>query len=204
VTLQRAAGGRSEDTREERMVAIPSLWLPIVLAALLVFAASSVIHMGLGYHRTDFRKVPAEDELLAALRQFTLPPGDYMIPRAESPRAMRDPAFLDKLRRGPVMIATVLPSGPPSMARSLTLWFLYCVLVGVLSAYVAGRALGPGAPYLAVFRFAGTTAFVAYGLAMWHESIWYGRRWTTTLKFTIDGLVYGLLTGAAFGWLWPR
>jgi hypothetical protein len=186
------------------MVLIPSLWLPILLAALLVFAASALIHMGLGYHRTDFRKVPSEDELLAALRQFTLPPGNYMIPCAESRRAMQEPAFLEKLRRGPVMIATVLPSGPPSMRRNLTLWFLYCVLVGIVAAYVAGRALGPGAPYLAVFRFAGTTAFVAYGLGMWHESIWYGRRWATTLKFTMDGLIYGLLTGGAFGWLWPR
>ena len=26
----------------------------------------------------------------------------------------------------------------------------------------------------------------------------------TTIKNTFDGLVYGLLTGGVFGWLWPR
>ena len=29
------------------------------------------------------------------------------------------------------------------------------------------------------------------------------RRWSTTAKHTIDGLVYSLLTGGIFGWLWP-
>lgn len=186
------------------MVPIPDLFFPIVLAAVLVFVASTIIHLGLGYHRTDFAKVAAEDELLAALSKFKLPPGDYMIPCAETRQAMRDPAYLEKLKRGPVLIATVLPSGPPSMAKNLVLWFVYCLVVGIFAAYVAGRARGPGAEYLEVFRFAGTAAFIAYSMALWHDSIWYGRRWTTTMKHTIDGLIYGLLTGGAFGWLWPR
>jgi hypothetical protein len=74
----------------------------------------------------------------------------------------------------------------------------------VFAAYVAGRALAPGAPYTSVFRFAGCTAFVAYSLALWQSSIWYRRKWSTTLKLNIDGLLYGLLTGGTFGWLWPR
>lgn len=186
------------------MVFIPSLWLPILLAAIFVFAASAVIHMVLGYHRSDFAKVPDEDDLMAALRRFSLAPGDYMIPCAHSPQAMRDPAFREKLKRGPVLIATVLPSGGVSMRKSLVLWFLFCLVVGSLAAYVAGRALPAGADYLAVFRFAGTTAFIAYCVALWHETIWFGRRWQTTLKHTLDGLIYGLLTGGVFGWLWPR
>ena len=56
--------------------------------------------------------------------------------------------------------------------------------------------------YLAVFRVAGTTAFIAYAAGFWQQSIWYNRPWSTTLKLTFDGLIYGLLTGGAFGWLW--
>ncbi len=68
----------------------------------------------------------------------------------------------------------------------------------------AGRALPPGAHYLAVFRFAGATAFIGYSLALWQDSIWYKKQLSTTLRNTFDGLVYGLLTGGTFGWLWPN
>jgi hypothetical protein len=92
----------------------------------------------------------------------------------------------------------------PSMGKSLVLWFLYCVAVEIFAAYIAGQALQAGAPYLSVFRFAGATAFVGYALGLWQNTIWYGRAWTTTLKSNIDGLIYALLTGGAFGWLWPK
>lgn len=71
-------------------------------------------------------------------------------------------------------------------------------------AYIAGRALGSGANYLAVFRFAGASAFMGYSLALLQNSIWYNRNWGATVKSVFDGLVYGLLTAGTFGWLWPR
>jgi hypothetical protein len=73
-----------------------------------------------------------------------------------------------------------------------------------MAAYITGRTLGPGANYLDVFRFAGTTAFIAYAVAQWSDSIWYHRAWSTTLKNTFDGFVYALLTAGMFGWLWPE
>jgi hypothetical protein len=185
------------------MVPIMSLWIPILLSAVIVFVASSLIHMFLPYHRNDFRKVPAEDEVMEALRRFEIPPGDYVIPRASSGKEMRAPEFVEKANKGPVAFMTVMPSGIPGMAKNLVLWFIYCVVVGIFAAYIAGRALGPGADYTAAFRFAGCTAFVGYALALWQNSIWYRRAWTTTLKATFDGLIYGLLTGGTFGWLWP-
>ena len=90
------------------------------------------------------------------------------------------------------------------MGKNLVLWFLYSMVVGLFAAYIAGRALEPGAHYLQVFRFAGATAFVGYSLALWQMVIWYRRSWKTTLKSTIDGLIYGLLSAGVFGWLWPR
>ncbi|MBW8838613.1 MAG: hypothetical protein JF602_01975, partial [Gemmatimonadetes bacterium] len=85
-----------------------------------------------------------------------------------------------------------------------SMWFAYCVAVGVWAAYIAGRGLAPGTVYLQVFRFAGGTAFIGYTLALWQMSIWYRRAWSTTIKATIDGLIYACLTAGAFGWLWPR
>jgi hypothetical protein len=99
---------------------------------------------------------------------------------------------------------TVLPSGDPfAMGSQMTQWFAYCVLVGVVAAYVAGAALAPGADYLSVFRFTGATAFAAYALALPQRSIWYRLKWSSTFKSMFDGLVYASLTAGAFGWLWP-
>lgn len=186
------------------MTSLTSLWLPVLLSAVAVFAVSSVIHVVLPWHKNDYPKVPNEDKVMDALRPLAIPPGDYMIPRAESTETMRSPEFIDKLKKGPVWVLTVLPNGPLSMGKNLVQWFLYSVVVGVFSAYVAGRALPPGAEYLNVFRFAGTTAFVGYVLALWQMSIWYRRAWTTTVKATVDGLIYALVTAGMFGWLWPQ
>ena len=186
------------------MVPVISLWLPILLSAVIVFVASSIIHMVLTYHRNDFSKLPNEDGVMDALRQLGVPPGDYLFPKPDSAKAMKDPAFQAKWSKGPVGMMTVIPSGPPSMGKPLTLWFLYCVVVGIFAAYIAGRALQTGAPYLSVFRFAGCTAFVGYGLALWQNTIWYHHSWTRTLKSNFDSLIYALLTAGIFGWLWPK
>jgi len=185
------------------MVPILSLWLPILLAAVFVFVVSSIIHMFLGYHANDYAKLPAEDSVMGALRPLSIPPGEYVMPYAGGMEAMKSPEYLDRANKGPVAFMTVLPNGIPGMGKSLTLWFLYSIVVGVFAAYIAGRALEPGAHYLEVFRFAGCTAFVGYTVAGWQHSIWYSRAWSTTLKNTVDGLVYALLTAGTFGWLWP-
>jgi hypothetical protein len=186
------------------MVPLAALWLPILLSAVMVFVASSILHMVLPLHRSDYRKVPSEDAVMEALRKFNIPPGDYLMPRPATPKDMGAPAFIEKMTKGPVALMTVMRSGPPSMVGQFVQWLVYCVVVGVFAGYISGRALGPGAHYLAVFRFAGCTAFVGYGLALWQDTIWYKRAWTITLKYTIDSLVYGLLTAGTFGWLWPR
>ena len=67
------------------MVPLTSLWAPIVLAAVVVFLVSSIIHMVLPYHRTDFGCLPAEDDVMDALRRFKIPPGDYLVPCAGTP-----------------------------------------------------------------------------------------------------------------------
>jgi hypothetical protein len=186
------------------MVGITALILPILLSAVIVFVASSVIHMASPWHKNDYPRVPNEDALRAALRPLAIPPGDYMVPRPSGREEMRSPQFMAKVNEGPNLVLTVLPNGPWSMARNLGLWFVYLLAVGVFAAYVAGRALGPGTEYLQVFRFVGATAFLAYAAALWQMSIWYRRAWSTTIKATVDGLLYACLTAGTFGWLWPR
>ena len=185
------------------MVSLTSLLVPILVSAVLVFLASSVVHMMLPYHRSDVQPVPNEGAVMDALRRFNIPPGDYMMPRAASPKEMKDPAFTEKLKQGPVAIMTVLPSGTFSMGKSLGQWFVYCVVIALFAGYVASRTLPPGAPYLSVFRIVGTVAFIGIAGGLWQDSIWWSRKWSTTLKSTLDALVYALLIAGTFGWLWP-
>jgi hypothetical protein len=186
------------------MASIPSLWLPILISSVVVFFASWLLHMLLPFHRSDFGKLAREDDVQGALRGFDIPPGDYMIPCGGGPEAMKDPAFQERFKKGPVVVMTVFGPGAANMGTSLLQWFIYLLVVGVLVAYITTRALPMGTPYLEVFRFAGCTAFIAYAIALWQDSIWYKRKWSTTIKNTFDGLIYGLLTAGIFGWLWPK
>lgn len=185
------------------MVTLLSLWLPILVAAVLVFVVSSIIHMALGYHASDWKKVANEDGVQDALRPFAIPPGDYLVPRPSKLADMSDPAFKAKQDKGPVFVMTVFPNGQSGMGLQLATWFIFAIAVGKVAGYVASITLGPGADPMTVFRVTGTVAFAGYSLALFQHSIWYHRRWATTLVSVFDGLIYGLMTGGVFAWLWP-
>jgi hypothetical protein len=186
------------------MTSLYALWLPILLSAVIVFVASSIIHMGPFWHRSDYPKAPNEDRLRDALRPLGIPPGEYMVPRAAHGKNMRTPEFQEKLKQGPILMLTVLPNGAFSMAGNLVQWFLYCVVVSFFAAYVASRALSGGTEYLRVFQLFGATAFVGYTVALYQMSIWFKRSWSLSVKATVDGLIYASLTAGTFGWLWPQ
>lgn len=185
------------------MTPVPSLLLPIVLSAVFVFVASAIIHMATRWHHNDLMKVPDEDGVMTALRAFNLRPGNYGFPKPDTRAAMDSEAFKAKVKAGPVAFLTVRPSDF-NMGGTLLQWFLYSLLVSLFAGYVAGVAFGPGTEYLRIMQVAGCVAFVGYAMAQMHESIWWGRRWSWTLRNMLDGLLYGLLTGGTFGWLWPR
>ena len=110
-----------------------ALWLPIVLSAVIVFVASSIIHMVLPYHRSDYTPLPDEDKARAALRGVTR--GLYVIPYCTH-KNMKSPEVQEKYREGPVGLLTVFPSGPPAMPKFLGLWFVYCLVIGFFTAYL--------------------------------------------------------------------
>jgi len=186
------------------MVGLFALWLPILLSAVLVFIISSIIHMASPWHKNDYPRLESEDKMMEVLRPLNLPPGDYMIPRPKDMKDMRSSEYIEKMKKGPKIIFTVLPNGQSGMMKNFVGWFLYSIVVAIFAGYVAGRALPVGAVYLQVFRYVGTVAFVGYSLALWQLSIWYNRAWSITIKSTVDGLIYALFTAGMFGWLWPR
>lgn len=186
------------------MVPMTALWLPILLSAVIVFIASSIMHMVLPYHRSDYRKLPDEDRVADALRAAGITPGPvYSFPHCTH-KDMKSPEVAEKFKRGPVGLLTVFPSGPPAMGKFLGLWFVFCIVVGILVALIAGTTLSPGTRYVVVFHLTGLAAFLAYGAGHLPDSIWKGQSWGVTFKHVVDGLIYALLTAGTFGWLWPK
>lgn len=182
-------------------VALSSLWLPILVSAIVVFVSSSVIWMVVQYHNSDWRRLPDEDGARTALKGT--PPGQYTIPYAADNKARQSEEWQNKFSEGPSGMLIMLPQGPMAMGKQMGQWFAYCIVISALIAYVAGVALAPGASYLKVFQVVGTVATLSYAGAAAIGSIWFGFLWSKTAKDIVDGLVYGLLTAGVFGWLWP-
>ncbi|HEY5079151.1 MAG TPA: hypothetical protein VII43_04865 [Opitutaceae bacterium] len=181
------------------------LWLPILLSSVFVFLASSVIHMALQWwHKSDYVKVPQEDKVMDALRPFATPPGDYMVPNCATSAEFKSPEFQEKMRKGPVLMLTVMPNGAMNMGKSLALWFLYLLGVSSLTGYVALHAFHGWVGYRNMIPIIGVTSFLGYSAALWQMSIWYRRSFVSTIKATVDGLLYAGITAATFAWLWPR
>ena len=185
------------------MIPILSLWMPILVSAVLVFVLSSILHMVLKYHQADYRKLPDEDSVRDAIHAAAPEPGIYHFPHCSSPKEMGEPHMIEKLKRGPVGLLTIMPNGVMNMGKYLGQWFLFIVVVSFFVAYIAGRTHAPGTSYISIFRFVGTVSFMAYGVGALTDSIWKSAPWSNTFRTVMDGFLYALVTGGAFGWLWP-
>jgi hypothetical protein len=190
-------------TKEVAVETLAGLWLPIVVSAVLVFVASSLIWNVLGAHKWHIKGLPDEAATRELLSRQGVGPGQYSIPYCPDPAAMKDPAFREKLEKGPVAVLVIRKAGQPNMGAFLGSWFAFLLFVSCVVAHVCGAALDRGAPYLLVFRVAGAVALAAYSFGQIPNAIWWGRPWKSALKEFADGIVYALLTAGTFGWLWP-
>ena len=186
------------------MVSLVDLWIPIVFSAVLVFAASSLVHMVFKWHNSDYRKLANEDDVRVAIRSSNPQPGQYVIPHCADMKDMGKPEMLQKFQEGPVGLLTLRPACTPSMGRPLGLWFALNVVVALAAGYLASRTVPFGASFLAVCRVVGIVTFLAYACGGVTQAIWMGKPWNSAAKEGLDAFVYGLVSAAAFGWLWPR
>jgi len=184
-------------------VMLPALWLPILLSAVIVMIGSSVVWMALKYENAEWKPIPGEDQLREVVRKLNLPaPGQYIFPHMMGEGGGE--AAMKKMEEGPNGILLLRPAAKFSMTPMLVKSFVYYVVVSIFVGYVATHAVGAGTEYLKVFQVAGASAFMAYGLALVPEAIWFGRTWKSVFKTMFSALIYACLTAGTFGWLWPR
>jgi hypothetical protein len=84
------------------MVALSTLWMPIVVSAVFVFIALMILHVMPGWHKGDMIALPGEDKVMEALRAVNVPPGDYRFPYGSTVAEMEAPDFKAKMNAGPV------------------------------------------------------------------------------------------------------
>ncbi|MEM8710889.1 MAG: hypothetical protein AAGG01_08050 [Planctomycetota bacterium] len=185
------------------MAFLTDLWLPILVSSVAVFFLSSLIHMGLRYHMRDYLRLPDEQDAIESIRGREIPPGDYMFPHCENMADLATEEMQTKFKEGPVGMLTLMPSGPPTMGKQLLQWFAFTVVMSVFIAYVASLTVSSADSFGRILRVVSAVTFLAYVGAEPMQSIWKRRSWGTTARFGLDGVFYGLATGAVFAWLWP-
>lgn len=177
---------------------VTTLWLPILVSAVVVFVASAITHMVLGIHKHDFTKLPDEDKVRGSLEG--VPAGMYSMPYCE-PKDMNTPEGKAKFASGPIGFVTIMP-GQVNMGTNLGLTFLFYLFVGIFVAYLGSHSILPGEDYLRRFQICGAVAFAAHGLGWMPFLIWYrgGKFWPNF----IDSIIYALLTAGVFASMWPH
>jgi len=183
------------------MLSVSQVWLPILGSAFGVFVASSLVHMVLKWHNSDYRKLSNEDEARGLLRAAA--PGMYFVPYCADMKELQKPGNIQKFVDGPVAMITIRPSGKPSMGKPLVQWFLLNLFVAVIAGYVATKMVAPGASFLAVCRPVATLTFMSYAAGSLSSGIWAGRSWPSVAKEVADAAIYATVAACIFAWLWP-
>ena len=183
---------------------VMQLWLPIVASAIGVFVASSIVHMVLKYHNTDYRRLPNEEEARATLRSSAAAPGMYFVPHMADMKEMQKPENVQKFVEGPIAMITIRPTGKPAMGAPLAQWFVLNVFVSVVAAYLASKMVPAGASFLAICRPVATVTFMSYAAGSISSGIWYGRTWPAVVKELVDAAIYAAVAACIFAWLWPK
>jgi hypothetical protein len=117
---------------------------------------------------------------------------------------LRTPEMQKKFAEGPVAVLNIKAAGPVSMGPSLIPWLVFSLAISVVTAYVASRTLPPGSDHLQVFQVLGAVAWLGYAAGQIPAAIWVGKPWSITVKEVLGGLIYALVTAAAFAWVWPH
>ena len=81
------------------MISVTQLWMPILVSAIALFIVSSLIHMVLKWHKSEYGKLANEDEVRAAIRKGQPARGQYILPYCTDPKSAQMPEMKRKFER---------------------------------------------------------------------------------------------------------
>ena len=183
-------------------VSLAQLWLPIIIATVCVFFASSIIWMLLPYHKPDIKFIPNEGEFDEAISKLNIAPGFYMYPNCQDAKDMKGDAFKARWKSGPWGTINVLGQQPNFGINLLKTFIAYGVIT-VMVAYIAGLAMGPGADYMEVFRVVATAGILGHCMGALAGSFFMGTPTRFIITSFIDGVIFALITAGVMASMWP-
>lgn len=183
------------------LVPLMDLWLPVLLATVVVFVLSFLAWTVSPHHKPEFRKLDSEGEVLDTVRRLSIPAGGYMFPYCDA-AMMKTDEGKGLMERGPWGRLRVYGK-KPGIGGSLLGSFVFYLVVSVSIAYIGSATVPAGAAFEQVLQVLGTVAILAYTAALIPHIIWFERSWRVFFTNLLDGVVYGLATGLILAWMWP-
>jgi len=183
------------------MAFLTDLWLPIILTAVALFLCSFLAWAVLPHHKGDQSAPPDEEAMIKAVRGLGLKPGRYIFPFCQDGKQMKDPEFIRKMEEGPMGMINVWPK--MNMGKNMAFTFLTFLAATVLIPYLARAVLPNGAEFGRVYQVVGTAGVLTWCFSFIPNMIWFNGGARAIVMCVIDGLVYGLVTGAIFAFCWP-
>lgn len=177
------------------------LWLPVLAASAAVWIASAIVWMFLPHHRGDWKKLPNEPAFMDAVRAMGVPPGVYGFPWFASHRECSTPEGQELWKKGPVGLLNVWKPDV-SMGRNMAITFLVYIVVSAMIAALGVFTVAPGTAFAPAFRVFALAGVLAYAFAFIPNGIWF-QQGRSTIMCVLDGIAYGLITGAVMAALWP-
>lgn len=200
---------------------LTELWLPILLSGVGVWIASAIAWMAIGHHKKDRDALPGgekgEQEMMDTVTRLGIKPGNYgfpdfcqhdTLPRKERMEALK--VLYDKHPQGLLRVWA-----PVNMGVNMVLTFLFYLVTSAVIGYLAWAALGPGSmpspPNGAdlpttnralVFQVTGIAGILAYSFATFPGDLWFQKKKRAMVMDWCDGVVFALITGLIFAWLW--
>jgi hypothetical protein len=182
------------------------LWLPILVSGVGVWFASAIAWMAIGHHKKDRDPIANEQEFMDTITRMNIRPGNYgfpdfcqhdKLPRKERMEALK--VLYDKHPQGLLRVWA-----PMNMGTNMLLTFLFYLVTSTVIAYLGWAALPAGAAFSKVFQVLGTAGILAYCFASFPGDLWFQKKRRAMLMDLVDGVIFGLITGAIFAWLWPK
>ena len=177
-----------------------ALWLPILVATVVLWVLSFVAWVVLPHHFGDFKKLDSENEMMELVKQANIPAGNYMFPYSGTKPEQDSKEYQDRYTEGPR--GTLNVYNMPNMGINMAQTILYFLITSLTIACITNVACPAGdaeTDFMKVFRIAGTIGVLTYASSGVLHKIWFkAKQWTDML----DGAVYGVALGLIFAALW--
>lgn len=185
------------------------LWLPILVCSVVLFICSFLVWAVLPHHKDDWAKLPNEDGVREYLKGQNLPTGAYLFPKMG--KECHSPEGQAKWKAAPAGELRIWKDA--SMAKNMIGTYIVFLIASLLTAYVAWHihsgftghnvASPMHGEFADRFQIVGTIGILTYCFSFIPNMIWFQAGKRAMINCIIDGLLYGIVTGATFSWLWP-